>query len=43
MELVVAANSLLQATTAIEPARTRRPCAKPYPLGGWRSVPVILR
>ncbi len=43
MELVVAANSLLQATTAIEPAPHQAPVRETYPLGGWRSVPVILR
>ena len=38
MELVVAANSLLQATTAIEPAPHQAPVRETYPLGGWRSA-----
>jgi cytochrome P450 len=43
MELVVAVQSLLQATTGVEPAPDAAPERETYPLGGWRRVPVRLR
>lgn len=42
MELVVLTQALLQATTAIELAPDDPPQRETYPLGGWRSVPVLL-
>jgi cytochrome P450 len=43
MELVVAMQALLQATSSIEPSPELAPVRETYPLGGWRSVPVRLR
>lgn len=43
MELVVAVQALLQATTGIEPAPDAAPERETYPLGGWRRLPVRLR
>ena len=43
MELVVAVQALLQATSGIEPAPDAVPERETYPLGGWRRVPVRLR
>ena len=43
MELVVATQVLLRATSCLEPAADAVPVRETYPLGGWRSVPVRLR
>lgn len=43
MELVVAAEALLDATTAIELMPNEQPVRETYPLGGWSRVPVRLR
>ncbi|MGE5452747.1 MAG: cytochrome P450 [Acidobacteriota bacterium] len=43
MELVVAVEVLLQATSHIEPADGEAPVRETHPLGGWRRVPVRLR
>ncbi|HVP09303.1 MAG TPA: cytochrome P450 [Burkholderiales bacterium] len=43
LELVVAVQTLLSATSGIEPARDAAPERETYPLGGWRRVPVRLR
>lgn len=43
MELVVATETLLAATTRIELAPDATPARETYPLGGWSRVPVRLR
>jgi cytochrome P450 len=43
LELVVAVETLLNATTRIELAAGVEPERETYPLGGWRLVPVRLR
>src|SRR5690606_5753195 len=43
MELVVAVEALLAASTRIELAPDAEPVRETYPLGGWRHVPVRLR
>jgi cytochrome P450 len=42
LELVVAVQALLGATTRIELAAAAEPVRETYPLGGWRRVPVRL-
>ncbi|MCC7010517.1 MAG: cytochrome P450 [Acidobacteria bacterium] len=42
MELVVATETLLAATTGIELSHEAEPARETYPLGGWRTVPVRL-
>lgn len=43
LELVIAIETLLGATTCIELAAGDEPVRETYPLGGWRRVPVRLR
>jgi cytochrome P450 len=43
LELVVAAQVLLNATASIELIDGDAPMRETYPLGGWRRVPVQLR
>jgi cytochrome P450 len=43
LELVVAAQTLLDSTIRIELAPGAEPVRETYPLGGWRRVPVRLR
>ncbi len=43
LELVVAAQALLDTTTSVELAADAQPVRETYPLGGWRRVPVRLR
>lgn len=43
VELVVATETLLEATTRIELAPDATPVRETYPLGGWCRVPVRLR
>jgi len=42
LELVVAVQTLLDATARIEPVADTLPMRETYPLGGWRRVPVRL-
>ena len=42
MELVVAVQTLLAATSRIELAPTAEPVRETYPVGGWRHVPLRL-
>jgi cytochrome P450 len=43
LELVVALQTLLEATSRIELAPEDAPVRETYPLGGWQRVPVRLR
>ena len=43
LELVVAAQTLLDSTIRVELAPWAEPVRETYPLGGWRRVPVRLR